>query len=161
MIAARRVAFAHPVHTTNFLPVVDRATCTACGACVERCPVEAISLQTRTESEPAGESVAHIDESLCLGCGICARRCPSEAIRLKPRPERVITPLNSAHRVVLMAIERDKLQNLIVDRQVLWSHRALAAVLGAILRLPPTKRLLAQKQVRSRFLEAALRRANA
>ncbi|MBN1423996.1 4Fe-4S binding protein [Candidatus Fermentibacteria bacterium] len=160
MIAARKVAFAHPVHTTNFLPVVDGSTCTACGVCVELCPVEAVSLQPCSESESWVGTVARVDESRCLGCGLCARRCPSEAIRLVPRAQRVITPLNSAHRVVLMAIERDKLQNLIVDRQVLWSHRALASVPGAILRLPPAKRLLAQRQVRSRFLEAALHKAN-
>jgi hypothetical protein len=38
-----------------------------------------------------------------------------------------------------MAIERGKLQNLIFDNQVLWSHRAMAAVLGVILKLPPFK----------------------
>jgi hypothetical protein len=57
-----------------------------------------------------------------------------------------------------MAIERGKLQHLLVDEQVLWSHRALALVLGAILRLPPAKRLLATEQVRSRCLEALLAR---
>jgi hypothetical protein len=36
---------------------------------------------------------------------------------------------------------------------VLWNHRALAAVLGVILRLPPVKQTLASQQVRSRYLE--------
>ena len=53
-----------------------------------------------------------------------------------------------------MALERGKLQDLIFDNRVLFSHRALAAVLGVILRLPPAKRLLATEQVRSRYLEA-------
>jgi hypothetical protein len=57
-----------------------------------------------------------------------------------------------------MAIERGKLQELIFDDQVLPSHRALAAVLGAILRLPPVKRALATEQVRSRYLEALVER---
>ena len=51
-----------------------------------------------------------------------------------------------------MAIERGKLQHLIFDNQVLWSHRALAALLGAVLRLPPVMRLLASEQVGSRYL---------
>ena len=37
-------------------------------------------------------------------------------------------------------------------------HRALAALLGAILRLPPVTRLMATRQVRSRYLEALTRR---
>jgi hypothetical protein len=52
-----------------------------------------------------------------------------------------------------MAIERGKLQNLIFDNRVLWSHRALAAVLGAILKLPPVKQIMASEQVKSRYLE--------
>jgi hypothetical protein len=57
-----------------------------------------------------------------------------------------------------MAVERGTLQDLIFDNRLLWSHRALATLLGAILRLPPAKRLLASRQVRSRYLEALVRR---
>ena len=52
-----------------------------------------------------------------------------------------------------MAIERGKLQNLIFDNRVLWSHRAMAGVLGVILKLPPIKQVLASKQLKSRYLE--------
>ena len=58
----------------------------------------------------------------------------------------------------MMAIERGKLQNLIFDNRVLWSHRALAAVLGVILRLPPIKQVLASDQIKSRYLEALIKR---
>jgi hypothetical protein len=54
---------------------------------------------------------------------------------------------------VMMAIERGDLQNLIFDNRVLWNHRALAAVLGAILRLPPVKQVMASQQVKSRYVE--------
>jgi hypothetical protein len=57
-----------------------------------------------------------------------------------------------------MAIERGKLQDLVFDNRLLWSHRALAAFFGAILKLPPAKRLLATEQVRSRYLEELIRR---
>jgi hypothetical protein len=86
------------------------------------------------------------------------RACPEEGIRLEPREKRVLTPLNGAHRAVLMALERGKLQDLVFDNQVLWSHRALSALLGAILRLPPVKRAMATEQVRSRYLESLVRR---
>jgi hypothetical protein len=59
---------------------------------------------------------------------------------------------------VVMALERGKLQHLIFDNRVLWHHRALAAVLGAILRLPPIDRALATQQVKSRYLEALVER---
>jgi hypothetical protein len=59
-----------------------------------------------------------------------------------------------------MAIERGKLQHLIWDNQASASHRALAAVFGAILRLPPVKRALASKQLQSRYLDALLDRAS-
>ena len=57
-----------------------------------------------------------------------------------------------------MAIERGKLQDLIFDNRLLCSHRALAAILGVILKLPPAQRLLATNQVRSRYIEALCRR---
>ena len=57
-----------------------------------------------------------------------------------------------------MAIERGKLQNLIFDNQALASHRAMAAVLGVILKLPPIKQALAGRQMRSRYLETLIAR---
>ena len=66
------------------------------------------------------------------------------------------TPMNGVHRVVVMAIERGTLQHLIFDNQALRSHRALAAILGVILQLPPLKQALASRQVKSRYLEALI-----
>jgi hypothetical protein len=69
----------------------------------------------------------------------------------------VITPVNAAHRIVLMAIERGKLAHLIFDDHENVTHRALAAILGVILRLPPLKQLLASRQLKSRYLDRLLR----
>jgi ferredoxin len=104
------------------------------------------------EDRPARKT-AILDETICLGCGVCVPNCPSGAIRLKPRDQRILTPVNTAHRLVLMAIERGKLQNLVFDNQAYLSHRVMAAILGAILRLPPVKRVLASRQLKSRYLE--------
>ncbi len=49
---------------------------------------------------------AKVDEDACLGCGVCVRACSQEGLSLSSRPQRVITPVNSVHRVVMMAIER-------------------------------------------------------
>ena len=158
MLAARRFALLHPVHTTNFIAEIDARECTGCGRCAKACPVEAIRMEACAPRVTKGLPQAAVrDESLCLGCGVCVRACARGGIRLEPRPERVITPLNSAHRSVLMAIERGCLQNLIFDNQAHLSHRAMAAVLGVILKLPPVKQALASKQMRSRYLEALLR----
>jgi hypothetical protein len=59
-----------------------------------------------------------------------------------------------------MAIERGKLQNLIFDNQALFSHRAMAAILGVIFKLPPLKQVMANQQMKSRCLETMVRRMN-
>lgn len=158
MIAARRFALMHPIHTTNFIPVIDDQKCDGCGKCVTACPVEAMTLVSANHPHQPKMKLAKLDSERCLGCGLCVKACTKGNIHLECRPERVITPVNGAHRIVMMAIERGKLQDLIFDNRVLWSHRALAAVLGVILRLPPIKQVLASKQMKSRYLETLLER---
>jgi Pyruvate/2-oxoacid:ferredoxin oxidoreductase delta subunit len=158
LIAARRFAAMHPVHTTAYLPVVDAAACTGCERCVRLCPVEAMSAVSANDPAKPKRTLARVDEDRCLGCGVCLRGCRDAALRLERRGLRRLTPLHTAHRAVLMAVERGTLQHLLLDNQVLHSHRALAALLGAVLKLPPVKRLLAVEQVRSRYLEALVRR---
>ena len=97
-----------------------------------------------------------IDESICLGCGVCARNCPKKAITLQRRPIEVITPVNSTHRFVLQAIEKGTLQNLVFDNQAFANHRAMAAVFGTILKLPPLKQALASKRFKSIYLDHLL-----
>jgi ferredoxin len=184
LLAQKRFTHLHPVHTTNWLPSVDHDRCNGCGRCVAACPVDAIAVAEagRAKTQVVGETaaagvapdapavpdpqprrgrargVARIDADVCLGCGVCVRSCHRDALALERRSERVITPVNNAHRYVLMATQRGKLQDLVFDNQVLWSHRALAALLGAILELPGVTRTLAQHQLRSRYLEKLLAR---
>lgn len=158
MLAAKRLAFLHPVHTTNFLPRVDAARCTGCGKCVLVCPVEAMGLVAAGDPQRKSRKKTRLDETICLGCGICVRNCDEKALALASRKERVVTPADSAQRIVLMAVERGKLPDLIFDNRALWNHRAMAAILGVILRLPPLKQALASRQLRSRFVEWALAR---
>ncbi|MFC1887183.1 4Fe-4S dicluster domain-containing protein [Candidatus Cloacimonadota bacterium] len=153
MIAARRFAILDPVHTTNFLPEVEIEKCNGCGKCVEICPVEAMTLVSANDPKKPKKKIAVLNEDLCLGCGLCVKVCKFDSLALKSREKRVITPLNGAHKAVVMAIERGQLHDLIFDNRVLWSHRAMAAVLGVILRLPPLKQALASQQFKSRYLE--------
>ena len=158
MIAARRFAIMNPIHTTNFIPEISQDNCNGCAKCVNICPVEAMTLISANDPDNPKKKIAKLNEDICLGCGLCVRACPKEIIILKSRPKRVLTPMNGVHKVVVMAIERGKLQNLIFDNHVLWNHRALASVLGVILKLPPFKQILASKQVKSRYLERLINR---
>jgi ferredoxin len=153
MLAAKRFGMLHPVHTTNYIPVIDAGLCNGCGKCVDACAVEAMMLASANDPVKRKKKKAVIDEELCLGCGVCVRTCAHDALHLEERAERVITPVNSTHRIVMMAIERGMLQQLIFDNHALWNHRAMAAILGVILRLPPIKQAMASRQMKSRYLE--------
>jgi ferredoxin len=153
MLAAKRFAVLNPIATTNFIPTLNADSCNGCGKCAEVCPVEAMALVSAGDPHKPKRKKARLDESLCLGCGVCVRACPNGGISLRARKQRVLTPVTTAHRAVLMAIERGQLQNLIFDNQAQWNHRAMAAILGVILKLPPVKQIMASKQMKSRYLE--------
>lgn len=50
----------------------DKDTCTMCGACVDSCSQNAITM----ERLKTGFSVPRIDEDLCIECGKCRKSCP-------------------------------------------------------------------------------------
>ena len=169
--AVRKFSPMQPIATTNYLPKINPDDCVSCGKCAQVCPILAISMK-EAETAPAGQQAVQaagsrtssaakkkmpaIDETICLGCGVCARNCPKKAITLQRRPIEVITPVNSTHRFVLQAIEKGTLQNLIFDNQAFANHRAMAAVFGTILKLPPLKQALASRQFKSIYLDHLL-----
>jgi len=158
LIAARKFCSLHPVHTTNFMARIRRDLCSGCGRCLDACPVEAVGLVSANDPQHPWLRKAVLAPGRCLGCGVCVRACKSGALSLSPRESRVITPVDSAHRVVRMAIERGKLQNLIWDNRALFSHRALAAVVGVILRLPSVQQSLASSQLGSKYIDAMIQK---
>ena len=54
------------------MPWIKEEQCIACGICVEKCPVGAISMQ-------AEKVKINIQE--CIRCGTCHDVCPQEAVR--------------------------------------------------------------------------------
>jgi ferredoxin len=157
MSATRKFNALCPLHTSNFLARIKRDRCTGCGRCVDVCPAEAIGLVSAHDPTHKWQRRAVLAPARCLGCGVCLRVCKDEALALAPRPERVVTPVDAAHLNLQMALERGKLQHLIWDNQTLFSHRALATVLGVLFRLPAVKNVLANSQLGTRCLEALLR----
>lgn len=155
LIAARKFGVLQPIHTTNFIPLVEEQSCTGCTRCQIVCPIQAISMD---KLKSGSKAVAKVDEGICLGCGVCVRACHRDSLKLHPRAQRVITPVNSVHRAVVMAIEKGMLQHLIFDNQAFGSHRAMAAVLSVILKLPPIKQVMASKQMKSIYLDRLISR---
>jgi Pyruvate/2-oxoacid:ferredoxin oxidoreductase delta subunit len=153
MIAAKKFGMLHPVETTNFIPKINNDNCTKCGRCIKACPIGAIEMVEVENANGDRIKKVKVNEDICLGCGVCARNCFSKSIILESRGQRIVTPVNSVHRIVMMAIEKGTLHNLIFDNQAFGNHRAMAAVLNVILKLPPIKQAMASKQMKSIYLE--------
>lgn len=77
------------VARARYYAETDVDACTACGACVDRCQVGAVSLP---------DSIAVVDRERCIGCGLCVTGCDSEAMHLHHRPgaDRVEPPADFA-----------------------------------------------------------------
>lgn len=59
---------------TLLLPQTDPELCTACGTCVDQCPVSALSMNGDTPL---------VDAESCITCFCCQEICPERAITLK------------------------------------------------------------------------------
>ena len=156
-MGARKVGAAHAINSSNFIAHIIDDECTGCGKCVNVCPVDALSLVSR-HSTNKNKRIARLLEENCIGCGVCVRVCKPDAIVMNPRETKVFTPIDLTHRVVLEAIEKGKLQNLIFDNQAHFNHRILASILGVILKLPPMKQIMASEQVKSKYITRLIER---
>jgi len=63
------------LHSRTILrPQADPELCTACGTCVDQCPVSALSLNDR---------LPRVDPEACIICFCCQEICPEKAITLR------------------------------------------------------------------------------
>ncbi len=147
------------VNPSGFVPRRDAAKCAGCSRCARACPVGAIAMEPVREVASRKSALApRLDEERCIGCGVCAGACKKGALAMarggRPRP----VPASAIERVVRMALERNRLAELLFDEGAGLGSRFLHHAVDAIVRLPPAQALLAQEQVRSRFVAAAVRR---
>jgi len=88
---------ARVVHSNYYAEVAAEA-CTACEACVDRCQMDAITV----------DETARVDRDRCIGCGLCVPTCPTEAMALKAKDDavRYLPPGNTVETYMNMARER-------------------------------------------------------
>jgi ferredoxin len=91
---------ARALHTNYYAEVVAQ-DCTACETCVERCQMDAITV----------DDTARVDSERCIGCGLCVDACPEGAMVLRRKQAEAcyIPPENVAGTYLNMARERGKL----------------------------------------------------
>jgi len=85
---------------SNHFAVVDRDLCSSCEICVDRCQMEAITMDD--------ENIAAVNLQRCIGCGLCVITCADEALALMPKPadQRQTPPANTGEQMLSMAMKR-------------------------------------------------------
>jgi ferredoxin len=68
---------------SGFITMFDADSCIACGDCVERCPMEALTMKDDSLS---------FDESKCIGCGLCSSACTTGSLKLVARNDAPVPP---------------------------------------------------------------------
>jgi uncharacterized protein (DUF362 family)/Pyruvate/2-oxoacid:ferredoxin oxidoreductase delta subunit len=58
---------------TELRPKADRDLCTACGTCIDHCPVSALTMV---------DNLPRVDAATCISCFCCQEMCPEKAISL-------------------------------------------------------------------------------
>ncbi len=71
----RNKAVQSMIHNRTLLrPQADPDKCTACGTCIDHCPVSALSMI---------ENIPQVDAARCIACFCCQEMCPEKAITLR------------------------------------------------------------------------------
>jgi len=64
--------------SSPFVVSLEVEECLGCGDCVDRCQMDALSLED-------GHAVSNLDR--CIGCGLCVTACPAECLHLVRKPD--------------------------------------------------------------------------
>ena len=88
--------------SSPFTAINNPDTCEGCGSCLDRCQVDALSLDS---------GVAEVIVARCIGCGLCVTTCPSESLHLERKPEdqQPEIPKSNTEKYIKLAWKRGKL----------------------------------------------------
>ncbi len=106
---------------SNYNATVNTELCTGVGACVERCPLGALSLNN---------GFATIELARCIGCGLCVPVCPEDAISMVKKELEITPPLTMEERFDLELAKKNTLAGKI-------RNYSLKTFLRIVFRLAP------------------------
>jgi len=80
---------------SNYRVDITSNECVWCGACLKRCPVDALELVDKK---------INVLEKRCIGCGLCVSACPKDVLVLKPKENMEIPPADNTqmHRKIFL-----------------------------------------------------------
>lgn len=86
------------VTTSNYYAVKDEDSCTVCEICIDRCNVNAITIEN---------DMTVIIKEKCLGCGLCASTCPTGSITMAAKSPDEAPPIFSRETEMLQAMSNE------------------------------------------------------
>ncbi|MBW1800017.1 MAG: 4Fe-4S binding protein [Deltaproteobacteria bacterium] len=109
LINLKRHHFPAAMASASFVARVEPETCTGCETCLERCQMEALSMED-------GHAVLNADR--CIGCGLCVSTCPSDALTLlrKPREAQPELPKNPMEALTMRSRLREQAKADLKDK---------------------------------------------
>ena len=118
-------------------------------------------IRSRSAGSRKASLAPRIDEERCVGCGVCAGACHKGALAMARGGRPRAVPGEHGREGGPDGARAEPARRAAVRRGGGARERFLHAAVDAILKLPPAQALLANEQVRSRFVKAALARFGA
>ena len=87
--------------SSPYVAALDADACAGCGACIDRCQMEALTWVDGAMELAAGR---------CIGCGLCVTTCPTGALALRRKPR-------SEQRHVPIDLERSFLAQVLANKR--------------------------------------------
>lgn len=91
---------------SNYVAEADPSVCIGCGACIRRCPMDAIKLSKDATEKNDRRRPVTVAPERCIGCGLCFSVCPVDALQMRTRGARKEPPSSAMMMYIRMFIGR-------------------------------------------------------